>query len=212
MDKEGSYSRPVKVLERDYHLSNPFVFQWNGDWYMMPETADNMTIEMYKCVKFPYEWKFEKVLMRGVAAFDPVLFYHQQKWWLYANIIENKGASSDDELFLFSSADPLSGEWAPHPENPVVSDVRRARPAGRIFEYNGRIYRPSQDCSIRYGYGLRINQILKLSDTECREAEVDYARPLWCKNLDGVHSFAYEKGLTVIDVLVKKPRISLKKR
>ncbi len=30
MDEQGVYSEPVKVLERPYHLSYPFVFEWEG--------------------------------------------------------------------------------------------------------------------------------------------------------------------------------------
>jgi hypothetical protein len=41
--------------------------------------------------------------------------------------------------------------------------VKTVRPAGKIFEEAGEIYRPSQDCSLRYGYGLNINKITKLT-------------------------------------------------
>ena len=30
MDLEGTWKEPVKVLERDYHLSYPFLFEWHG--------------------------------------------------------------------------------------------------------------------------------------------------------------------------------------
>jgi hypothetical protein len=207
MDKKGEHTRPVKVLGKGYHMSNPFIFEWGNGRYMIPETADNKTIELYKCVEFPFKWELEKVLIKGLRAYDPMLFYYQQKWWLFANVIENNGGPSDDELFLFSSDNPLSGSWLPHPQNPVISDVRRARSAGRIFEHNGKIYRPAQDCSVRYGYGIRINQIIKLNEREYQETEIDYIEPRWSANIKGVHSFAYEKGLTVIDVLAEKARI-----
>jgi hypothetical protein len=44
--------RPVKVLERDYHLSYPFLVEEGGSLFMIPETADNRTVEIYRCVEF----------------------------------------------------------------------------------------------------------------------------------------------------------------
>ena len=54
----------------------------------------------------------------------------------------------------------LTNKWTPHPENPIVTDIRTARPGGKIFIQDGKIYRPSQDCSIRYGRALNMNQII----------------------------------------------------
>jgi hypothetical protein len=93
------------------------------------------------------------ILMINVYAVDPTILRKDGKWWLFVNIRENEGASSLDELFLFYSADLFCRDWTPHPKNPVVSDVKSSRPAGRIFSYNGNIYRPSQNNSKRYGMG-----------------------------------------------------------
>src|SRR5206468_3750692 len=35
--QRGEVGEPRRVLERPYHLSYPFVFAWNGEWYMIPE-------------------------------------------------------------------------------------------------------------------------------------------------------------------------------
>ena len=101
MDEKGSYTKPVTVVERPYHLSSPFVFIWNNNYYMIPESFFNKTIELYKCIEFPGKWKFHKNLMTDIMAADSNLFYYQGKWWLFANVIENEGASIWDELFLF---------------------------------------------------------------------------------------------------------------
>jgi hypothetical protein len=118
--------------------------------------------------------------------------------------VEYEGASSWDELFLFYADSLFSGRWCAHPQNPIVSDVRKARPAGKIFQQNGKIYRPSQDCTNRYGYGLTINRILKLSKTEYEEVEVSSIEPKWDNNILGVHSINREKNLTVIDGLLRR--------
>jgi hypothetical protein len=204
MDEKGNYSKPVRIINKPYHLSYPFVFEWNGKYYMIPETAANKTIQIYKCVKFPDQWEFQQNLMDNIEAVDATLFYHYQKWWLFVNIKEDGGHPNWDELFLFYSDNPLSYTWKPHSQNPIVSDVRKARPAGKIFRRNGCIYRPSQNSSIRYGYGLKINQILKLTETEYEEIEIASIEPHWDKKIKGIHSLNHEEKLTVIDGKLKR--------
>jgi len=199
MDENGNYKKPITIIDKPYHLSYPFIFEWKNDYYMIPESSKNKSIEMYKCINFPDKWEFFMNLMENISAVDTTLYYDQGKWWLFTNIIENDGASRSDELFLFFSDNPLSHNWKPHPQNPIISDARKARPAGKIFSQNGHIYRPSQDCSKTYGYAIKINQIIKLNDTEYEEMEVDSIKPNWDKNITAIHTFNKENKLTIID-------------
>lgn len=200
INQDGYLGKPVTVLEREYHLSYPFVFQWQGSYYMIPETGQNRTIELYRCVAFPYEWAFEKVLLDNINAVDATLTEVNGTWWMFVNIAID-GASAWDELHLYHSDTPL-GPWKPHSRNPVKSDVRSARPAGNIFRWNGDIYRPAQDCSKRYGYAISINKIMHLDQYEYQETEVSKILPDWAANLVGTHTFSTCEGLTVVDGLV----------
>ena len=207
IDKNGNHSGPKKVLEKPYHLSYPFLFDWKNEFYMIPETSENRSIEIYKCADFPYHWELHKKIFENIDAVDTTLFFYNGIWWLFTNIRENEGASSyDDELFLFYSDDPLSENWNPHPLNPIVSDVRKARSAGKIFEYEGNIYRPSQNCGGRYGRGLNLNKVLKLSETEYEEVVIGAYEPYWEKDLLGFHHISYDSGLTLIDVCSRRSR------
>jgi hypothetical protein len=98
------------------------------------------------------------------------------------------------------------GPWTPHRQNPIKSDVRSARPAGRIFERRGQFYRPAQDCSARYGYAVSINHILQLNPDTYQEAEVDKILPDWGPNVVGVHTLNQAGSVTVIDCLVRRRR------
>ncbi len=206
MDEKGHYGAPMRIIEKPYHLSYPFVFEWKGEHYLIPESGDDRTIQLYKCVGFPDKWEFQHNLMENIEAADTTLFYHRQKWWLFTSIKEHDGYPNWDELFLFYSDNLLSKKWTPHPLNPIISDVRKARPAGKIFQRNGDIYRPSQNSSKRYGYGLKFNQIVKLSETEYEEIEVRSIEPTWDKNISAVHSFNKEGNLTVIDGKLRRVR------
>lgn len=199
MNRDGTWEPPVRILEAPYHLSYPFVFEFENSLYMIPDSSKNRTVELYKCTAFPYKWAFQKNLMEECQAVDTTLFQWQGKWWMFANQIETDGASKWDELFLYHSDSPFSDIWTPHQRNPVVSDVKSARPAGRLFARDGRLYRPSQNCSGHYGYGFNICEITKLTETDYEEKIVSKVEPKWDKNVVSTHTINYEDGLTIID-------------
>jgi hypothetical protein len=207
IDPQGRPDAPMKVLERPYHLSYPHMVEDGGELFMVPETAENRTIEIYRCTRFPDQWELAGTLMEGVCAVDATLLQRDGKWWLFANVVENAELSTWDQLFLFHSDSLAAGTWIPHPLNPIVSDVRRARPAGPIFEREGRLYRPSQDCSVRYGYGIRINQITTLTPDDYAEIESDSIWPDWDTTIIATHTLCHVGGLTVADAL--QPRLKL---
>ena len=202
MDDTGRTARPIPILETDYHLSYPFVFQWDGDFFMMPETASQRRVELYRCVDFPAHWKLERVVLRGMKALDPTPALLFGRWWLFANM-PAYGAGTSDELHLFHADSPL-GPWTPHRDNPIKSDVRSARPAGRIFENHGEFYRPAQDCSTRYGSAVVINRILQLNPETYEEIEMGKVGPDWVPQVEGVHTFNVAGNITVIDCLLRR--------
>jgi hypothetical protein len=195
---------PVKVLERDYHLSYPFLFRWANRWYLIPESVENSTVELYRCVTFPFEWELEKVLMEGERLFDVTVKEIDGRWWMFASKAVG-GALEWDELHLFHAETPL-GPWRAHSRNPVKSDVRSSRPAGALFEWQGDLHRPAQDCSRRYGYGISINKILKIDPEDYWEVEVSKILPRWDKSILGIHTLNRIAGLTVVDCLRMRPR------
>lgn len=207
VDELGRWKPPVTVLEKSYHLSYPFIFKWNDRFYMVPESRENKTIDLYECIDFPHKWVFKKCLMRDVSAVDTTLIYHSNKWWLFTAIAENEAAAPNVELFLFYTDNLLDGEWRAHAQNPIVSDVKRARPAGSLFMEDGKLFRPSQDCSKAYGYGFDLNEVEVLSECEYREKRIISCRPDWDKKILATHTYANFGDLTVIDVFRKTPKI-----
>ncbi len=207
MDEKGNMSAPQKVLDRPYHLSYPFILGWEGETCMIPETSQNGTIEVYQSVHFPDQWKLHKTLMKDVTAMDATLHEYNGKWWMFVNILEHEGASKMDELFLFWADSPLSDNWTPHPLNPIVSDVRSSRPAGKLFTRNGKLYRPSQNSSGKYGYGLKINEVVTLTEEEYEEREVSSIIPNWDPKITGLHTINHEHRLTIIDAQRRRFRL-----
>ena len=194
---DGKAGTAQPVLERPYHLSYPFVFPWNGALYMLPETAENGTIEIYRCEAFPSRWRLDRVLLEGILGYDATLWKAPDRWWMFVNVAEPR-ADSSDELHLFWSRTPL-GPWTAHARNPVVSDVRCARPAGPLYSRYGKLYRPSQDCSVTYGHSVCINRVDVLSEHAYRETTVRRILPSWRDDIRRVHTIGGTERLRVLD-------------
>jgi hypothetical protein len=206
IDRSGPIGTPEPVLAFEEHLSYPFTFEADGQLWMVPECRQRRSVSLYRCVKFPLRWEKVVDLLTNVDAVDASLHYRDSRWWLFVNIASNKGAPTSDELFLFHSHQLESSNWQPHPQNPIVSDVRRARPAGRLFGYSGRLYRPSQDCSQRYGWALNFSEVQDLTTETYREAIVSKAEPNWASDVVAVHTFNMASSLYVVDAQIRRFR------
>ena len=191
--------KPATVLERTYHLSYPCLVEWKRELFMIPETSENKTVEIYRCKDFPGEWEPAAVLLEGFSAVDPTVFFWGGQWWLFLST-KPFGTSSNiyPELRIFW-ADSLMGPWRPHRQNPLKLDVRSSRPAGPIFAHHGKIYRPSQDCSKRYGYAISINEVMILNRREYSERPIAWIGPTWAPDLLGTHHLASYNDLVVVD-------------
>jgi hypothetical protein len=203
VDRNGRSSPPRRVIERDYHLSYPFLIEDGGELYMVPESAANGTIEIYRCTGFPYQWRLERVLVDGIYAADATLHRQGERWWMFANVAAN-GAEIHDELHVFTS-DALLGDWQPLARNPVKSDVRGARPAGRLFTQGGQLYRPSQICAPLYGTGIALQRVTRL-DERYQEVEERRILPVEGEGVLGLHTMNRAGDLSVTDAFLRRPR------
>jgi hypothetical protein len=185
------------VLARDYHLSYPFVFAIDGTAYMVPESAQNRTVDLYRADRFPQSWVFVKTLLRDVAAVDATIVEHAGRFWLFTNLLEH-GTAYGDELFVFH-ASSLFDEWTEHSMNPVVSDVRRARPAGRFMRQGGMLIRPGQDSSVRYGGAVVLNRIDVLTEHSYHETPIARIGPEWRPGNRGTHTYNCDEEFGVVD-------------
>ncbi len=204
IDDAGRVGDHTKVLERDYHLSYPFVFDWDGHYFMIPESAANKTVELYRATQFPYRWELDSTLLKDVNAVDATIHRIENRWWMFVNIAL-PGASSCDELHIYHANSPR-GPWLPHRRNPIKSDARNSRPAGRIFMHGGDLYRPAQDCSVRYGGSIVVNKIVRLDLNAFDEVEVSTILPDWRPNLLATHTINHVDRLTVMDAKWTRPR------
>ncbi|MFN6566941.1 hypothetical protein A6770_14620 [Nostoc minutum NIES-26] len=155
------------VLEEPFHLSYPYVFKWNHEYYMIPETAQASSVRLYKATSFPTQWTFCKTLLSGEDFVDPTIFQHNDLWWLFTAT-----AAKRNILRLYYSQQP-TGPWIEHPQSPVIKgNAKIARPGGRTIVFNEKIFRYTQDCEYIYGKQVLAFEITELTTANYQEKAV----------------------------------------
>ncbi len=205
LGEKGPVGVPEPVLREPHHLSYPFLFAWRGAHFLLPESAAARRVEVYRAVRFPTDWTLETVFFDDAVLVDSTLALIGNRWWLFANAEAGCGSLAD-ELHVFFGNSPL-GPWTPHRRNPVISDVRRSRPAGGLFERGGRWYRPAQDSSRGYGSGVSLQRIVTLDEREYVEEAVAQLLPHWAPSLRGVHTINALGDLTMLDAKRQRRRL-----
>jgi len=207
---DGSVAEPpVPVISAPYHLSYPCVFEHEGEVFLIPETSAQQRVELYRAVEFPRVWRRETVLLDGLVASDATVLAHGDRLWLFVGVAVAH-ATLLDELHLFTAATPL-GPWHPHPRNPVVSDVRCARPAGAIQRWGSRLVRPAQDGSRRYGGAISFREIDELSLERYSEHEIARLEPSDLGAARATHTYACDGAFEAVDLRERELRVRLRR-
>lgn len=179
-----SYERIV--LDEPFHLSYPQVFEWEGQYYMLPETNQAHSVRLYRAVDFPHSWQLASLLFPG-AYVDPTIIRHNELWWIF---VKPRGHPESHVNLYF--ADTLAGPWQLHPQSPIerhTDDI--GRKGGRITKAGGNIYKFVQDRYPIYGSRLWAFAIEELTTTSYVERlaltvpVIEASGSGW--NADGMH-------------------------
>jgi hypothetical protein len=193
---DGRFDRPRPVMDLAVHGSYPYLLDWEGDLYCIPETHDAREICLYRAVRFPEEWEKVTSLVTGFAALDPTVFTYDGRWWLFC-VDDDQGVNT--KLHAWHASD-LFGPWTPHASNPLKTDVRSSRPGGTPFVHKERLYRPAQDDSRTYGGAIVINRVERLSSTEFEEWPFRRIDPAPGSPFgQGLHTISAAGSVTLID-------------
>jgi hypothetical protein len=181
------------VIDEKWHLSYPQVFEDRGQLYLMPESSEDKSLNLYRAVDYPMKWERVKTLMSGRIFIDSNIIKYDDKWYIFSTTSKN-----GDIMRLFY-ADDLLGEWKEHPKSPIlVENPRLARGGGYITMIDGKLYRFAQDASnAGKATMVRVVEVTKLSESEYEETEASIAPVAspsgkgW--NMLGMHQFAIQK-------------------
>lgn len=186
------------TMEGPFHMSYPYMFEWNGDVYCVPETHEAREISLYKANHFPDHWAKVKTLVPNFAGIDPTVFPHQGRWWMTCG---DADTGANETLSVWHAQEP-PGPWERHTQNPVKKGRNGTRPAGTPFVHDGQLYRPAMDSSRTYGRRIVLNRVKKLTPTEFEEEPAGIIEP-FAKGpyRDGVHTLSAVGNITLVDGL-----------
>jgi hypothetical protein len=171
---------PLPVLDLGTHASFPFLFAHEGETYLLPETHEAGTVDLYRCVEFPRRWRLVRRILHGIDAADSIIIRHQEKWFLLTSVRE--AGRAERHLAIYWSDDLLAERWQPHPVNAEQrygqEKFGSMRNAGTPLSAEGMLLRPVQLSRRYYGQGLGFMRIDTLTTTEFRESPAAPNHPL----------------------------------
>ena len=194
LGSDGALSTPVPVLDPGCHASYPFLLEDDGEVWMIPETNEAHDLRLYRAVELPFRWELERRLLTHIQVSDPTIVWAHDRWWMFGT---SRPHGVDHALRLWH-APALTGPWTIHREDPVKIDARSARPAGTPFTVEGVLYRPAQDCSVRYGGRVVINRVDVLTPNAFREVPAAALEPR-APYPHGLHTLSAVGSRTLID-------------
>lgn len=194
VDKETYMLKDRKeVLELPTHLSYPAIIEDNGDVYIYPENGESGEIRKYRYDPEKELMEDRGILTKGALA-DFTICNRKigGKWYaLSSKMRPDYGKNA----YLYYSENKL-GIYTPVSDTPVA-DTRCSRPGGNFFTIGEDIYRPAQDCTRRYGYGLRIMHVK--SFIPYHEEEILKITPQSFRYNLGIHTLNFGDGYAVTD-------------
>ena len=190
------------VLEEKFHLSFPYIFNFNNKIYMVPESSQNNDIRLYESIDFPTKWKLKKVLINNISAVDTLIFYKDNFWWLLTNTDTAETGDFNSELSIYYSKNEfITDNWTPHKLNPFYVDSTKSRNAGLIYEKE-KIYRINQNHKyMHYGKNIIFNEIQVLNENDFKEKICIEKQSTIIKNLNKFsnHHFSQSQKFIVFD-------------
>ncbi|KAK6144699.1 hypothetical protein DH2020_021519 [Rehmannia glutinosa] len=180
IDKGATWQQLGIALDENWHLSYPYVFEYNGNFSVFQFLADiydargqrKRDLRLYRAIDFPLKWAVDKVIMKKPLV-DSFMIPHQGKFWIFGSDHSQIGTNKNGQLEIWHSSSPF-GPWKPHKKNPIYNTDKSmgARNGGRPFVYNGNLYRIGQDCGETYGRRIRVFRVSVLTTDEFKEVEV----------------------------------------
>lgn len=184
------------ILERPYHLSYPCVFEHKNTVYMIPETSENKTVELYEAVEFPKKWRYVRTLLSGHDYVDTTVLHESQKPFLVTY-------HTDEKKYILEKYDLDLNLESLKLSDSIEYSSNTGRGAGLYFRSNGLLIRPSQNCIYQYGQGMFLNKVdieASYAETQIGELTLSDVSVDGLNNIIGVHTYATLNNWEIVDV------------
>ncbi len=209
LEQSGNgWQRLGVAIREPFHMSFPYVFEYEGKLHMCPETSEARCISVYRCESFPLGWVHAATLMTDVSAADTVIFQRGQRWWMLSNIDRAPNPDHQSELHAFHADSPLSDRWQPVPGNPVKADCHGARNGGLSVD-GSTVRRIGQVQSFEmYGKQVNVYSITRLDEGGFEEECLGTIAPPLGSGAIGMHTYSSVADLVAVDLVGRKQPIS----
>lgn len=198
--RNGKWTKWNTVLKEPFHLSYPNIFRLNDDIYMVPESSEGCTLNLYKATEFPEKWKLEKIIEQDVKWVDTTFFKQNGELYAITTDISNEerhrdyllGFDKKFNLILKKEIKELHTEYS--------------REAGNLFEIEGKWIRVSQKCESHYGEALIFSEFYSIElskkglQNQFLHLYPDDITTIKKHKWTGVHTYNSLKNYEVIDV------------
>lgn len=191
---DGKFTKPNLIMKRLCHLSYPCVFEYEDSAYMIPETGQNGTIELWKSEGDLYHWKKDAVLMKHVKYADNTILKKDGKLFLFSYLEIGEFCTFVYELDIKLKKVRLIEK--------VKHDSNQFRPAGHFYIEGHYLYRPVQYNVNSYGERIiikEVSSIIPYVEKTVKEIVAGEYGDHW-KGMS-THTYAHMDNLTVVDVL-----------
>lgn len=193
IDKKGfELKQKDVVLELPTHLSFPAILRKEGDIFVYPENGESGELILYHY--FPNKNKCEKcktIIDEAIA--DGVITKIGGTEMLFCTKQPNPNGNV---IYIYCKG--KSGHFIE--KDKYVFDENIARMAGDFIEYDGRLYRPTQECNVQYGHAVTLQEVKLVGD----HMYFDEIRRMYSTHPKlnvGMHTFNMYKGVIVTDAL-----------
>lgn len=206
---ENGDTEITPILNVGCHTSYPDVFNYKGIWFMIPETVERRTIELYKASDFPYKWEKCNILSENINAVDTTVFEANGRLFVFVyeqNDVENKLSIAElnmDTLKLGNLHQVMQ------------YNQNIGRPGGRVFYKNSKQIRPTQYGITLYGGSLIMKEFSFNPNTfEYKEKDIEHTSAgdilpdCLSKDKIGFHTYNVCEDYEIVDVFKRKVYIS----
>lgn len=180
------------LLELDTHLSYPCIIKHEGKTYVYPENGASGQLNLYEYDENHHRL-INPITIIEEALVDATIWKQDKVYYMLAT----KAPNVQEKAYLYKSTS-LFGKFVQVGELPIQSNRKYSRQGGNWFEVNNKLYRPAQDCVVRYGSALSIMKVDKQMETY-KEYLQFQLQPNTKKYQLGLHTLNFHEGICVID-------------
>ena len=197
---DGIPSNYHVIIKTSYHMSYPCIFNYKGKHYIIPESSANNSIDLYEAIDFPFKWEKKCTLVDNEKYVDSTVFFLED-----SPMLLSYKKNSDKWFLVLFKLDIENGKLERICETEYSSNT--GRPAGSLYFENNILYRPSQDCSKKYGESLFINRVESINSfsyKEVPESKILYKDVEVPIKIQRIHTINRDSTYEVVDLFKEK--------